>query len=55
MIDPIVHPWDVAAVKPVIQEAGGRITDVAGRAAGLGSSVIAASPALHAELLELAE
>ncbi len=27
MVDPIVNPWDVAAVMPVIDEAGGRYTD----------------------------
>ena len=27
MVDPIVNPWDVAAVMPVIEEAGGRYTD----------------------------
>jgi histidinol-phosphatase len=31
MVDPIVNPWDVAAVLPVIQEAGGRFTDWQGR------------------------
>lgn len=27
MVDPEVNPWDVAAVQPVIKEAGGRFTD----------------------------
>ncbi len=31
MVDPIVNPWDVAAVLPVIQEAGGRFTDWKGQ------------------------
>lgn len=31
MIDPIVNPWDVAAVAPVIQEAGGRFSSWDGR------------------------
>ena len=30
MVDPIVNPWDVAAVAPVIQEAGGKFTTWAG-------------------------
>ncbi len=30
MVDPIVNPWDVAAVAPVIEEAGGRFTSWAG-------------------------
>lgn len=31
MVDPIVNPWDVAAVAPVIMEAGGRFTSWDGR------------------------
>ncbi len=30
MVDPIVNPWDVAAVAPVIEEAGGRFTSWSG-------------------------
>jgi histidinol phosphatase-like enzyme (inositol monophosphatase family) len=30
MVDPIVNPWDVAAVAPVITEAGGRFSSWAG-------------------------
>ncbi len=30
MVDPIVNPWDVAAVAPVIEEAGGRFSSWAG-------------------------
>lgn len=30
MVDPIVNPWDVAAVAPVIEEAGGKFTSWAG-------------------------
>ncbi|MFN7877590.1 MAG: histidinol-phosphatase [Pirellula sp.] len=31
MVDPIVNPWDVAAVAPVIEEAGGRFSSWDGR------------------------
>jgi histidinol phosphatase-like enzyme (inositol monophosphatase family) len=31
MVDPIVNPWDVAAVAPVITEAGGRFSSWSGR------------------------
>ena len=30
MVDPIVNPWDVAAVAPVIEEAGGRFSSWSG-------------------------
>jgi histidinol phosphatase-like enzyme (inositol monophosphatase family) len=33
MIDPVVSPWDVAALVPVIEEAGGVITSIDGSAA----------------------
>ncbi len=31
MIDPIVNPWDVAAVAPILQEAGGRFSSWEGK------------------------
>lgn len=30
MIEPVVNPWDMAAVKPIVEGAGGRVTDLAG-------------------------
>ena len=30
MVDPSLHPWDIACFVPIIEEAGGRITDFAG-------------------------
>lgn len=32
MIDPRLHPWDAACFVPIIDEAGGRLTDLDGRA-----------------------
>ncbi|KGE73676.1 hypothetical protein DC28_00050 [Spirochaeta lutea] len=52
MIDPIVNLWDVACLHPIITEAGGRITDLSGNP-GLGTSALAANPALHGKVLEL--
>lgn len=51
MIDPVVSMWDVAAIKPIILEAGGVYTDCRGQATGLGTSALAGNPALHAYLL----
>ena len=53
MIDPIMNPWDIAALKPVIEGAGGRFTDIAGEVQGMGTSSVAAPPRLHAELLDV--
>jgi len=50
-----LKPWDVAAGKIIIEEAGGKVTDFGGGPwrvdAALGSQTLAANPALHAEML----
>lgn len=47
--DPIMNPWDIAALVPVIRGAGGVITDWQGGAAyPAESTVAAATPELHA-------
>lgn len=52
MADPIMNPWDIAALVPVIRGAGGVITDWrGGEAYPAESTVAAATPALHAEVL----
>ena len=49
MADPIMNPWDIAALVPVIRGAGGVITDWHGGSAyPAESTVAAATPALHA-------
>ena len=52
MTDPIMNPWDIAAVVPVVRGAGGMISDWAGGAAYPASSTIAAAtPELHAAVI----
>ena len=52
MLDPIMNPWDIAALVPVIRGAGGVITDWQGGAAyPAQSTVAAATPQLHAQVL----
>ena len=51
MLDPIMNAWDVAAMKPIITEAGGSWSDFAGNPTGLGESGIAAASAVHLEIL----
>jgi histidinol phosphatase-like enzyme (inositol monophosphatase family) len=49
MCDPVLSPWDLAALVPVVRGAGGVITDWQGRAPWPASSALAAgSPSLHA-------
>lgn len=51
-LDPIVNPWDIAALIPVVQGAGGTITDWQGHAPYPAESTIAAAtPELHQAVL----
>jgi len=51
-LDPIMNPWDIAALVPVIRGAGGVITDWQGGAPYPAQSTIAcATPALHAQVI----
>ena len=48
-LDPIMNPWDIAALVPVIRGAGGTITAWSGQAPSPAESIIAtATPELHA-------
>lgn len=53
MIDPVLAPWDAAALKPVVEEAGGRFTDWAGRATHLGGSGVSTNASLAEEVREI--
>jgi myo-inositol-1(or 4)-monophosphatase len=45
--DPVMNPWDIAALIPVVRGAGGVITDWQGREPLNASSTLAATPQLH--------
>ena len=52
VVDPIMNPWDIAALVPVIRGAGGVITDWSGGPAYPATSTVAAATAeLHAAAL----
>jgi histidinol phosphatase-like enzyme (inositol monophosphatase family) len=51
--DPVMNPWDSGPFPVILAEAGGVFTDFLGRSDVRGGSAVAASPALHAELLAL--
>ncbi|HXN35770.1 MAG TPA: histidinol-phosphatase [Opitutaceae bacterium] len=52
MYDPVMNPWDIAALVPVIRGAGGVITDSAGKAPYPATSIVAAGTAgLHASVI----
>lgn len=52
MIDPIMSYWDTMALIPIINGAGGIITDYQGNAPSKGKSIIAASPSIHKKIIE---
>jgi histidinol-phosphatase len=49
--EPIVALWDLAAVQVIVEEAGGRFTDLAGRAWPDGGSAVSTNGLLHDEVL----
>ncbi len=46
MVDPLMNPWDSAAVAPIVTEAGGVFTDWQGRATPWGADAVATNAAL---------
>jgi myo-inositol-1(or 4)-monophosphatase len=52
MIDPIMSFWDTMALIPIIKGAGGIITDYKGGDPVKGSSIIAASPGVHSQIIK---
>jgi len=53
MIDPELNVWDAAPLYTIVTEAGGRFTDVEGRATIHGGSGISTNGLLHDEVLAL--
>ena len=53
MADPIMNPWDLIPLIPIINGAGGTITDWTGGDAVTGSSTVAANRDLHPRVIEI--
>jgi histidinol phosphatase-like enzyme (inositol monophosphatase family) len=53
MIDPVMSPWDLLPLIPIIKGAGGVITDYQGNDAINGKSAAASSPEIHSEIISL--
>jgi histidinol-phosphatase len=51
MVDPIVNPYDIAPMRIILAEAGGRFTDLAGVPRHDGGSGVATNGRLHDQLL----
>jgi histidinol-phosphatase len=51
MVDCGLQPWDAAAPRAIVEEAGGRFTDWAGVSRGDDPDVLASNGPLHMDLL----
>jgi len=52
MIDPIMSVWDSMAVIPIINGAGGMITDYEGNDPVIGNSIVASNKGIHSEVIK---
>jgi histidinol-phosphatase len=52
MVEPELSLWDLAALVPIVTEAGGTFTDLTGKPGPSGGSAIATNGALHYDILE---
>ena len=53
MLELDVKPWDLAPLKILVEEAGGRFTDFAGRATIYGGSAVVTNGRIHDQVLEI--
>lgn len=53
MVDPVVSPWDVAPILPILQEAGGKFTDWQGDATIRGGNGLGTNGHLHPQVLRV--
>jgi histidinol-phosphatase len=52
MVEPELSLWDVAALVPIVTEAGGTFTDLSGGSGPYGGSAIATNGKLHPDILD---
>ena len=52
-VDPIVAPWDIAALQVLVEEAGGRATTLRGERSIYGGSLVSTNGFLHEQVLAL--
>ena len=53
MIELDVKPWDLAPLKILVEEAGGKLTDVGGRTTIYGGSAVVTNGRVHDQLIEI--
>ncbi|MGJ0629752.1 inositol monophosphatase family protein [Xenorhabdus bovienii] len=54
-LEPVVAPWDVAALVPIVEEAGGMCTDLTGQLvlAGKGPGIVSTNQVLHEHVINI--
>lgn len=52
MLDPVVKPYDVAAIKICVEEAGGKFTDLSGRKTINGGNAVSSNGLIHSRILK---
>lgn len=53
MADPVLSPWDLYPLLPILEGAGAKVTDWRGNAALGATSILAANPRLHEDALRI--
>ncbi len=53
MVDPVANAWDLAAVEPIIEEAGGRFTSWSGKPSPFEGDGIATNGLIHQQVLQI--
>ncbi len=51
-IDPAMHPWDIAALQVIVEEAGGKATSLRGERSIYATSLLTSNGALHESALQ---
>lgn len=51
MLDPVVKPYDVAAIQICVEEAGGRFTDLKGKKTIYGGNALSSNGLVHSQVL----
>jgi histidinol-phosphatase len=53
MVEPALNPWDIGPLLVIVEEAGGRVTDLGGRRGIYGGSCVTTNGALHEQVLRV--
>jgi histidinol-phosphatase len=52
-VDPVMHPWDIAALQVIVEEAGGRATSLSGERSTYATSLVTSNGLLQEAILEI--